>query len=77
LEILSQCGYMNLPIVAKEVLPELPPPGAPGDGTVEMPNVGGILTQDRPGAITALAVTLAILLPTAGLFKLGQRRRER
>jgi hypothetical protein len=77
LEILSKCGYMDLPTVAKEVLPELPPPGAPDDGTIEMPNVGGILIQDRPGAITALAVALAILLPTAGILKLSQKRRER
>ena len=73
LEILSKCGYMELPSVAKEVLPELPPPGAPGEG-VEMPNVGGTLPPNQSTMVIVLGVTLAILLPAAGILRLRQQR---
>jgi hypothetical protein len=75
LEILSRCGYMDLPNVAKSILPDIPPPDAPGDGA-GMPDVGGILPQDKPIVITALAIILSIILPMAGIIKLRQKRLE-
>ena len=60
--------------MAKSVLPDLPPPSSNGDDTIEMPDVGGILPQDNPIIVIALAVILSIVLPTAGLIKLRQTR---
>ncbi len=65
LEILSKCGYMDLPNVAKEVLPELPPPSTPGGDSIEMPDVGGILVPNQPFVVIAAAMILAVVLPTA------------
>ncbi len=73
LAILSQCGYMDLPNVAETVLPVLQPPSTI-TGTVEIPNVGGVLPQDRPTAIIALAILLAIVLPTAGILKIRRKK---
>jgi hypothetical protein len=73
LKTLSRCGYMDLPDVAKEVLPDVPPPETAGTDTIQIPDVGGTLPQDRPVTIMILAVILAIALPIAGILKLRRK----
>ncbi len=73
LETLSRCGYMDLPNVAKSVLPDLPPPGSAISPTIQIPNVGGTLPQERSITLVIVAVILAIALPVAGFLKLRQR----
>ena len=73
LEILSRCGYMELPTVAKSVLPDLPPPGSTLSPTIQIPDVGGTLPQERPITTIALAIILAIILPAAGILKLRRK----
>lgn len=74
IEILSQCGYQDLPRVAKSLLPELEPPSTISP-TVEMPNVGGILPQSTPTGLIILAITLVIGLPAAGLVTLWRKKK--
>jgi hypothetical protein len=74
LQTLSRCGYMDLPDVAKEILPEVAPPGSAEESTIQIPNVGGTLPPDKSATIIALAVILAIALPIAGILKV--RRKE-
>lgn len=42
----------------------------------EMPNVGGVLFQDQPISVLALAVVILVILPTAGILKLRRKRSE-
>ncbi|RME73676.1 MAG: hypothetical protein D6784_11555, partial [Chloroflexi bacterium] len=72
LELLSQCGYMDLPNVAKEVMPVLEPPSTVSP-TVNMPNVGGILVQPLSPGVLAMAVVLAVALPAVGLWTLRRK----
>jgi hypothetical protein len=72
LAILSQCGYMDLPEVAEEILPLIEPPKTI-TGTVEIPNVGGVLSSEKPFSIMALALLLAIGLPVAGILKIRRK----
>lgn len=76
LEMLSQCGYIDLPEVAEAVLPSIPPPSTLTD-TVEMPNVGGILPHQQPTGVILLAVILAVVLPAAGIYRLRQNRAKK
>ena len=73
LETLSRCGYMDLPDVAKSVLPVLAPPGSAISPTIQIPNVGGTLPQEQSNTVVVLAVILAIILPVAGFLKLRQK----
>lgn len=73
LETLSRCGYMDLPDVAKEVLPVLAPPGSTVSPTIQIPNVGGTLPQERPTTVVILAVIFVIALPIAGVLKLRRK----
>jgi hypothetical protein len=43
-------------------------------GYTGMPNVGGVLRQEQPISVVALAAILLILLPAVGLLKLYQDR---
>ena len=45
-----------------------------GGPTVRMPDVGGILAQDRSTAVIILAAIVLVILPIAGVFKLRQNR---
>jgi hypothetical protein len=73
IETLSQCGYQDLPRVAKSLLPELEPPSTISP-TVEMPNVGGTLPQVTPTSLIILAITLVIGLPAAGAITLWRKK---
>jgi hypothetical protein len=75
LEILSQCGFKDLPQVAKSILPVIVPPSTVSP-TIEMPNVGGILAQPPSVAVVVLAAALAVALPAVGLLRLRRRKKE-
>ncbi len=69
-EILSTCGYADLPSLASSIIdpPETDSTDEPG-----MPNVGGVLTSTEPPVIIALAAALLVLLPVVGLLTARKR----
>jgi hypothetical protein len=41
----------------------------------EMPNVGGVLPQDQPISVLALAAVVLVMLPAVGIYKLRRKKR--